>query len=341
MVAAWDLASGRLAWQSPRDAGDPWSLAVSPDGAWLIVGQMGVSPVRLYDTEKSGPPRLLGGAGAMVEAVAFDPAGRQAAWGRADGVVILGRLADQQPAWRVQAIPDWVESVNFLARGKEILVGSRARGLVVLDARTGKELRAAAVPGGVDHLAVIPGADIVLVCTYDLTLRSFRLPGLEEAGSAPLHHAGPQVRSMAATLDGALLATADSQGVVVIHDPRSLRPLFVMPASTRWIQQIAFDPTSRLLAFGGNDTDVSIWDLGLIRDELELLGLGLGPPSPPGAGLAGEGLRPTESRTIGPPIGEATELDRARRALTDRLNEVTARLEAGDRAGYRRVCALR
>ena len=67
---------------------------------------------------------------------------------------------------------------------------------------------------------------------------------------------------------------------MVLRDPRRFEPLVAFPAWSGAIKEIAFDATSSRLAISGNDVDISVWDLGLVRDGLSAIGLAWDRPAP-------------------------------------------------------------
>ncbi len=84
---------------------------------------------------------------------------------------------------------------------------------------------------------------------------------------------------MAISPDGSLVAaTTEEDTRVVMLDPRTLEPLAQFPGieGVR-INFLVFDPRGRYLAFGG--TNVTLWDLDLVRDELASIGLAWGKTS--------------------------------------------------------------
>ena len=90
--------------------------------------------------------------------------------------------------------------------------------------------------------------------------------------------------------DGKLLATGGgTDRRIILRDAATFEPLLTLPTWTGMVKDLAFDATGRWLAIAGADSDVGLWDLGLVRDELAAAGLAWDQPcrrGPTPTGLA-------------------------------------------------------
>ncbi len=125
----------------------------------------------------------------------------------------------------------------------------------------------------------------------------------------------------------------------MLRDPTTFDALLTFPDWPGPLQDVAFDATGRWIAFAGTDSEVGLWDLGLVRDELAAMGLAWDRPAPAItslADLAPEGQQPrSRVPVIAPGNIDPAELDKARRLFSSgvaayeerRLPEALADLE--------------
>jgi WD40 repeat protein/tRNA A-37 threonylcarbamoyl transferase component Bud32 len=228
-LRTWDVQTGQLlrAW-TPEWT--PWSLACSPDGTVLAVGDpMGM--VRLLDTKTGTVVRMLDGHKNPVRAVAFSGDGRLLATG--DGDIGRGDAGEI----RVWEVADGKLVRTFLGHTDPV---------VRLAFHIGNIRLASA---SLDHTVKI----------WDLTSGSETLT---------LHAHTDAVRSVAFSRDGRRLASAGNDRLVRVWDgsawegpPRSFeRESFVGHADRAL--GIAFHPDGQHLASVGGDWTLRIWQRG-------------------------------------------------------------------------------
>jgi tetratricopeptide (TPR) repeat protein len=81
------------------------------------------------------------------------------------------------------------------------------------------------------------------------------------------------IASLALSPDGMLLATAGKDRRVMLRDAVTFKALLTFPDWTAPLQDVAFDAAGRWLAYGGVDSEIGLWDLRLVHDELAAVGL--------------------------------------------------------------------
>ena len=263
-VAVLDLATGerRLLALPGRPV-----TAVSVAGSLLAAGGAGVvrggdGPFGSYTVIDIASEEVLVDEvlSASVTAVALHPDGELLAVGDEGGNVLLLESTTGRPVGEIEQLASAVVGIAFRADSGEV-VGVDADGTLLrwdLDGEPrGKpvvlDTRVTALTIGTDgraaSLATASGAIRV-----DLRTGEIGVPMASPFGA---------VESVALGLDGAVLATGGSGGVL-LWDTESGRRLGV-PLPVTGSAAVSFDETGRYLISGGDDGEVIVWDLDPVR----------------------------------------------------------------------------
>ncbi|QEH34977.1 Serine/threonine-protein kinase pkn5 [Aquisphaera giovannonii] len=282
-VIVWDPGSARPLRRWPAHDSFVVGLAYSADGSLLASGAGGSREIRLWDAETGSLRRVLSGHPANVArgALAFDPSGRRLATGDEGGLLLIWDVPTGRILRREALGTSSVLSVAFLGDGRHLLASEMRRGgSVTLFDLDGKEPpRRVIQPHGWNRFAVDARRNRAIVADFDGGLSIVPLPGLEGVRRLEGAHQG-MVWALALSRDGRLLATGGADRLVILRDAATLEPLLTFPAWTGTVKDLAFDATGRWLAIAGADSDVGLWDLVLVRDELAPLGLAWDQPPP-------------------------------------------------------------
>ncbi len=140
----WDPETGRELHAINGLAGQPMSVAISPDGKRFLVGS-GKTRARIYDAnyDPNGGPTghvEFDGDTGYVLAVAFAPNGRLALTGNADKGVKLWNANSGREVRSFAGMPGRVNSVAFSPDGKHVLAGGDGGAVRMWETATGKEV---------------------------------------------------------------------------------------------------------------------------------------------------------------------------------------------------------
>jgi eukaryotic-like serine/threonine-protein kinase len=300
-IIVWDPDAGRSLRRWSGHGSYVSALAYSPDGSVLATGRGGGGEmdrsIHLWNAETGELRQRLPGQVAGVSALAFDPKGRWLATGDENGSVVVWDIADGRALRRV-SLGEWVRSVTFLD-DRRVLAGAGVGGgqVALFEVEGGAAPRRAALRGGWGRLAVDRRRGRVIVAHYNGDLSTLSLPELTPGHRLVKAHDGI-IWSLALRPDGGLLATGGADRRVVLRDAETFAPLLTFPEWTGIIKSISFDSSGTRLAIAGVDSDVAVWDLGLLHDELARLQLAWDQPAPTVASISD--LADTEARTRPP-----------------------------------------
>ncbi len=289
-VTCWDLASGRLSgeWSVNNKLTVQSTIAVDPKEKYLALGCPDANRVYLWRIGEPEPvvrhkvpepmcvsfagdePKLWAGVGAEVGILGSRPASRVVSWSVPEFNVM------SEWSNRIYAVVAGVSEVSCLAAGQAwIVAGSSDHTLKLLDARTGNLTRAFDSSAGQVLCVTISPNDQLVVAGTELGSLALLRPTDKKMVLVDNAHAD-NVTSAAFSRDGRLLASASRDRTIRLWRVQgaTIDPLLTLRASAGPIAAVRFDYTgSKLVYLTLNETAVRVWNLDLLRQRLEQMGL--------------------------------------------------------------------
>jgi WD40 repeat protein len=285
-VRVWDLASGQ---EVQRFTGhEDWvnSVAVTPDGKYVVSGSGNVyllplilgrdNTVRLWDLASGQEVRRFTGHDGPVYSVAATPDGQYVVSGSNDKTVRLWELATGKEVRQFTGHERDVLSVAVTPDGKYIVSGSADKTVRLWELATGKEVRRFtghenwvwSVAVAPDGKYVVSGSGPVFI-VGDKTVRVWELA----TGKEVLRFTGHEdsVLSVAVTPDGKYVVSGSGDGTVRLWDLATGR-LWNLVTGGREVRRftgheesvtsVAVTPDGKYVVSGSADKTVRVWYIG-------------------------------------------------------------------------------
>jgi serine/threonine protein kinase/WD40 repeat protein len=235
-------------------------VAFSPDGRWLASGGPDKT-VLVWDTASGRPVKVFSDLPEGVHEVAFDPKGELLAAALRNGTVLIWSTEDWELVRTLTAHQGAVHCLAFSADGKTLVTGGREGLTHLWDTETWTKTTLAGVqPDGVRGVAVFPDGLRIASAGHDSTLYVRD----REGGKKTWRFEGQAVTRVIVSDDGRrVVATTDAVAKapvvrVIEPDARSDRKLL---GHSDHVNAAALRKDGRLLATGGSDGLVIVWDL--------------------------------------------------------------------------------
>jgi WD40 repeat protein len=248
------------------------ALAFGKNNTMLISGGADKTVI-VWDIAAGKAKTTVKDHGEAVQAAAFAPDGKRFASGSADGAVIVW---DADGAKKVQTLktPGAVVSLAFVSDGSALITasneaqaGTDAGAVRVWDPATGKEIAAPFFAGvGVFGVACKPNSTVVIAAGKDFAVRAWDYKTGKEQRKWQGHLGW--VRAITVTPDGTTLATSSFDNTVKLWDWTPPSDMLTHGAA---VQGMAISGDDRLLASGGKDGVVKVWELpsGALLGEIK------------------------------------------------------------------------
>ncbi|TNH22816.1 hypothetical protein FHG89_28295 [Micromonospora orduensis] len=233
---------------------DARSVAVADDSGVLV-----------WDVQSNEPPIRLDLPAAGVRSLAFSPDGEHIVAGSADGQVAIVAASGRRVR-RFAPLPGscwavgWDRSGRFVAAAGEdgTLVAWNADGGQELVRLTRDELSQGGRPSIVRALAFAHGGDRLVIATHAGAVVEWEPSVARVVRVLRVGEGGRPIGALAAA-DSGVVAAGDNRGVLHLWRGESAALELVGHVGT--IAAVALDPSGRLVATGGDDRAIRVWDV--------------------------------------------------------------------------------
>ncbi len=248
-VRIWEVATGKESRRIPTDKGtnDINSMAWSDDGKILATWSLADRLIRMWDAETGKPLRNLSAGMDLIESLIFSPDSKR--------LIVLG--SEQQPPHRTLLL-QWEMDTGRSLPSLEAPIGPANAGYYA-------HPRLAFSPDGRTLAAGGQGAE-ASIYVWEMVSGRLRLTLKQDE----------DVTALAFSPDGKLLAAANNLNIsrrlrtqergdsrrprVHLWDTAAEKELPPLEGHQGSVASLSFSPDGKLLATGGNDTTVLLWD---------------------------------------------------------------------------------
>jgi WD40 repeat protein len=276
LVKLWDAGTGKDAYVSTdkelatlQGQGPIRALAFGGDSKLASAGSekkemKEVGAIRLWDVKERKETKVLYGPQGAIDAVALTRDGKLLVSGGSDGAVILWDLVSGSKKM-LEGHSGAVRAVVFAPDGKTLASGGAGKkggveiGVLKLwDVETAKERTSfTAAPAPVFAIAFAPDGKTLFAGTKDNIVQAWDIVGGKERPAFKGHVGG--VTAIAVAGNGKTLVSGSYDRTAKVWDRDGKKTRDVLPAHD-WVCATAFSPDSKLLASGGGEGIVKLWD---------------------------------------------------------------------------------
>jgi RNA polymerase sigma factor (sigma-70 family) len=244
----------------------PWGLTnrITPDGKTMAAVHPSDHTIGIWTDPESKEPRRLGKHDGRVLVLEFSPDSNLLASGGRDALIRIWDLHAGKELGRIQ-VDHQIECLAFSPDGKTLASGGAAlKGptIQLWEVPSGKRLRSLDHNGEVADLAFSPSGKLLAAADFR-DKDGPHLWDLHSGREIPLPRAGQEGNALTFSPDSRLLAWGSVNGENRIHivEIASRQEVLHFEGHHSGILRLAFSPTGQLLASGGGDATVLIWDL--------------------------------------------------------------------------------
>jgi WD40 repeat protein/uncharacterized caspase-like protein len=245
-----------------------FAVAFSRDGSWLAAGANDHS-VRLWQVATGREmPRLSGHTG-WVLGLAFSPDSRQLATASINGEVKIWDVSSGREVQSQSYGGDQLHAIMFSDDAKWLAAAGTGQVIHLLDLSNEQTRNLPRNESEITSLVFLPGSSLIASAGTDKTIRIWDAArGTLVKALQPL---GEQINALAVSPRGDMLAAGTDGGTVeLIKLDNAERQ--TLPGHSHEIFNVAFSRDGSVLAAGGQDQNIRLWDPATGREVQTLTG---------------------------------------------------------------------
>jgi WD40 repeat protein len=234
-IQIWTTTDGKL--QLPGISGfQGHSAPFSPDGKTIAGGSQTGNNVLVWDAASKGVVQTYSGHTDKVQSVAFSPDGKSLVSGGNDHMVFVWDLTGAQPGRQLAGHTDQVYAVAFSNGGKWIASASFDQTVIVWSVASGQRVDTLIGTNKMNAAVFSPDDRYLATAGWDGDVRLWDTSNW-------------------------LLANATAKSSASSPPPRPPATVkMVLPGDGQIVTTVAFSPDNKLIASGGYDNAVKVWD---------------------------------------------------------------------------------
>ena len=280
-VKLWDVSSGRMLRSIHKHSNSVTSVAFSKDGETIASGSWDNS-VRFCRVDDGSLFRVINGHTAEVLSISYSPDDTMIASGSADTTIKLWNVETEELIRTFSGHTEYVNSVDISSDGQWLASGSGDNTAKIWRISDGSvEDTVVMHREPVWTVAFSPDSTKLVTGSLDRSIRVWKVPSGTPYYTLDANFG--EIRIIAFSVDGKMFATGScgqgesvsfcTQGEIKIWRTVDGRLLRILAGHRKYIFALAFSPDGSMLASGGADDNVRIWDIGdmatICHDELD------------------------------------------------------------------------
>ena len=268
-IRIWDVRDGRKLATLGGHTGKVYSLSFRPDGSLLASGGEDTT-IRLWDLSTQREFARLHGHTESVFCLEFSPDGLIVASGSGDTMIKLWNIAEHQEITTLPGHRQPVHALAFHPEGAVLASGSDDRTVKLWNLTNGKThhtLRGHVE--GINSVTFSPDGSLLASGSGDKTLKLWNVVEKSELISFAGHQ--DEVLDVKFSSDNTMVASGSWDTTIKLWKIDQLKTT-VLKGSYGHINSVCFHPTEQILAAGGGDDRIMIWDLSEGRKVAMLSG---------------------------------------------------------------------
>ena len=256
-IRLWDVVTGDHKHTLTGHRSHIYSITFSPDGKTLASGSEN-GRIRLWNATVGQYRVTLEGHSGAVKSVAFSPDGKTLASGSSDRTIRLWNATIGLYKVTLEGHSEGINSVAFSPDGRTLASGSSDRTIRLWNATTG--IHQNTLTGhteNVDDIFFIENGETLGSKSRDSTIRLWDPTTGQHKDTLTVD----DFRNVSISVDKRMLAGVDWNHRISLWDTATKSEIASLTGHTSAIYSVRFSPDGKILASGGNDRIIRLWNL--------------------------------------------------------------------------------